>query len=217
MASKKPTDGKQPKRSTRRNKRQGVKAKFAKVREEAQLLGIIETTPEGAVRNEVVDPATQGSQPLPGLVGKAIRNGWATPEHKKAEIVDELIGIVTGEETDPFVKVSAARVLQQGDKDQWERDNPELSGKSKGGGVKVEVNNQTDVWTTLLQGGSADPVAERLRAEEQGASNGKGNPERADGEVGPSGTNPAAVEDRGGDASSTGDSVGGTSGESPAA
>lgn len=42
-----------------RNRRQKVKARYTKAREDAQLEGIIPTSPEGAVRDERVDPASQ--------------------------------------------------------------------------------------------------------------------------------------------------------------
>src|SRR5262249_16981842 len=51
--------------------------RYAKVREDAQLLGIIPTVPEGAVRNEVAPVAPD--PPLPHLVRAAIKNNWETP------------------------------------------------------------------------------------------------------------------------------------------
>lgn len=125
--------------------------RYQKAREDCQLAGDIETVPVGAARSEVVDPATQGSQPLPGLIGRAVREDWSTPAHRKPQLVDELIGIVTAQddETDDHVKVAAARVLIQADQLQWERDNPELAGKTKGG-TKVDVHNTNTTQVNLL-------------------------------------------------------------------
>lgn len=44
--------------SKARRKRQKLKRKYARLREDAQLADIIETTAEGAVRDERVDPRT---------------------------------------------------------------------------------------------------------------------------------------------------------------
>ena len=157
----------------KRSARQKVKARYAKAREDAQHLGVIPTTPEGAVRDERVDPAEQGAQPLPGLIGRAVRNGWAVPDETKPRIVDELVGIVEGgEEIDHHVRVSAARVLQQGDQQQWERDNPELAGRSKGGvKVGVQVNNgqvltPQMVLDAVLAEAKANPTEARRRLDE---------------------------------------------------
>jgi hypothetical protein len=127
-----------------RSGRQRIKDRYAHAREDAQLAGLIPTTPEEALGDERVDPASQGSQPLPGLIGRAVRSGWATPEPVKVAVVDEMSSLVLAEGVEPHVKVAAARVLQQGDQAQWERDNPELAGKTRGG-TRVEVNNNTQV------------------------------------------------------------------------
>lgn len=130
--------------SKRRNHKQKVVENHQKWREEAQLIGAIPTTPEGAVRDERVDPSTQGSQPLPGLIGQAVRKKWATPDHMAIRQVDELHQIATDEEVEPHIRVQAIRTAQMADRDQWERENPDLAGKVKGG-TKVEVNTQQTV------------------------------------------------------------------------
>jgi hypothetical protein len=137
--------------SKKRSERQRAKDRYAHARDDAQRLGLIETKPEEALVNEKVDPVTQGSQPLPGIIGQAIRKGWGVPEEIKIATVDELHGIVisTDESIFPHVKVMAARALQQGDQIQWERDNPELAGKIKGG-VKVNVSNEINNQISLL-------------------------------------------------------------------
>lgn len=135
--------------AARRGKQQRIK-KLAKAREDCQLNGDIETTPAGAVRNERVDPVTQGSQPLPGPVREALSRGWATPEHVKPQVVDEMVGIVTDPDMFPGFRIQAARVLQQGDQQQWERDHPEEAGKVKGG-TKVDVNVSNNNQINLLE------------------------------------------------------------------
>ena len=56
--------------SKARRKRQKIKRKYARLREDCQLACIIETTPEGAVRDERVPPSAQAedSRGLPSLV-----------------------------------------------------------------------------------------------------------------------------------------------------
>jgi len=115
------------------------------VREDAQLYNVIPTTPEGAVRNEVVDPATQGEQPLPGLVSKALRNGWATPDEKKPGLVDEMDQVVRNAALDANIRVAAFRALLKGDEVQYARDHPEEAGKAKGAGMAVNVGIVADL------------------------------------------------------------------------
>jgi hypothetical protein len=153
----------------KRTERQNTKDRYAHARDDAQRLGLIETTPEEALESEVVDPETQGSQPLPGLVGRAIRKGWEPPEDVKIDSVDELARLIRApdEKVYPHIKVMAVRVLQQGDQIEWERANPELAGKVRGG-VKVDVHNQNNVQVNMLDGARAvlikpDPLEEAKR------------------------------------------------------
>jgi hypothetical protein len=144
-----------------RNKRKKLKARYSKLREDAQLHGLIETSPEGAVRCEVVDPASQDEQQIPSLDREAIRRGWAVPEEKKPQLVDRLMEpffkddtIITKEgqvmtvAPDRHLLKENFKALALADRMQWERDHPEEAGKAKG---KTEVNvgvqvNNFDPW-----------------------------------------------------------------------
>ena len=141
----------------RRNRKQKVKETYAKAREDAQLADVIPTTPEGAVRDERVDPRTQTTPPMPGLVALAVRGGWATPEDKKQAMVDELVGIVNNPEMPAKVKVAAFSALRMADQHQWERDHPEDAGRAKGG---ASVSIQTNITAVqLLNRMLDDPTA----------------------------------------------------------
>lgn len=174
--------------NSRRNRRQKVKAQYAKAREEAQLLGVIPTTPQGAVRDEVAVPEP-GSGADPGLVRQAVRRGWAVPEHKKPVIVDELVRAVETEGLDVNAKIAAARTLRMVDRDQWERDNPDAAGKSKGS-VTVTQGQQVVTADGVLKAVlAAAPTDNQRRLAEL---------EAAEGEV-RSGTGQAEVQTGGGD------------------
>lgn len=135
--------------TSRRNRRQKVKERYAKYREEAQLLGLIPTTPEGALRQEAVDPASQGPDPtLPGAVVQALKEGWKVPEEKKQDLVEELIAIVLNPDMPSRSKIAAFNALRQADRLQWEQDNPVEASKTKGAGkgattvsVSVQANH----------------------------------------------------------------------------
>ena len=111
----------------RRKARQRTAVRYTKAREDCQLAGLIETLPAGAVRSERVDPRTQGCQPVPGLIRLAMRAGWPASDEAKARAVAELAGVVLDPDVEPGVKVTAARVLMEGDRLQWERDHPDLA------------------------------------------------------------------------------------------
>lgn len=122
--------------SKKRGRRQSVKERYAKAREDAQLAGIIPTTPEGAVRPEAVDPASQEDAPQPALVEQAIRRGWAVPEERKPALVDELVKIVDSPADGmEKVKVAAFRALCLADQQQYERDHPEEAKRLRGAGT----------------------------------------------------------------------------------
>lgn len=123
--------------SKSRRRRQKIKRKYARLREDCQLSSIIETTPEWAVRNEVVDPARQGDQQFPELVRLALREGWATPEAAKPKIVADLLAAFFEEGQDPMLRVRLARLLLLLDQTQFERDRAEEVGKS---GSSVMIN-----------------------------------------------------------------------------
>jgi hypothetical protein len=87
-----------PKKSRQKRKaRQRIANRYQKAREDAQLAGLIETLPAGAVRSERVDPKFQGSQPLPGLIGQAVRKRWDTSDEMAKRQVEELFQISTDE------------------------------------------------------------------------------------------------------------------------
>jgi len=123
--------------SKARRKRQKLKRVYARLREDCQLAGVIETVPEGAVRDERVSPSVQTEQPLPELVARAIRNGWATEESKKPELVDELVAIVLNPDMPAGKKITAFKALLDGDQRQYERDHPEAGKDRKAGGAVV--------------------------------------------------------------------------------
>ena len=159
-----------------RNKRQKLKATYGRVREEAQLQGIIPTTPEGAAKSERVNPAVQTEQQFPALVAEAARNGWATPEHIKPKIVDALVEPFVKRDVvyapdgseyevppDRYLLTKNAQVLATLDKMQHERDNP----KDEGGDTNVNVNTQVNVvnWDSLAQRPQyVDPVDTAIQA-----------------------------------------------------
>ncbi len=134
--------------SKARSHRQKVKEKYSKAREDAQLAGIIPTTPEGAVRPEQVSPATQADTPHPELITEAIRRGWAVPEERKPLLVDELIDLIYSDTQPAKVKVAAFNALRMADQSQWDRDNPLLKGV--GAQLPGAVNNTTNVYGDVV-------------------------------------------------------------------
>ena len=144
-------EGRPASRSSRRLKKQNVKERYMKTREEAQLLGLIPTVPGGAVRDEV---AKTEPPPQPELVEQAIKRGWAVPEDMKEHLVQEMIDIVQGSEVETKHKISAFRALQSGDKDQHERDNPKDKA-SEARPTEIKINILT------VEGGQPIPQEER--------------------------------------------------------
>ena len=137
-----------------RDERQKLKELYAQTREEAQLQGLIPTEPVGAVRGEGVSASTQSEQPLPGLIMEALRNNWAVPDKMKPKLVDELCDMIENAEVKPVSKVMAYSALVKADQIQYERDHPELYGKT---GANVNVNNQVNMPIT------AEYIGELLR------------------------------------------------------
>lgn len=147
----------------KRNARQRTKERYSKAREDAQLQGIIPTIPEGALKPERVDPATQAESPLPAVVREALRGSWATPDSAKPAIISALLepfyrdDVVMDEHgNEVHVKPSRkllnelAKTLRMLDQTQWERDNPEQAGKAKGAGAAVSVSMQTNIAAIQL-------------------------------------------------------------------
>lgn len=141
------------------------------VREEAQLQGIIQVSPEGAVRNERVDPLTQSTQEIPSLDRAAVVRGWAVPEEKKQLVVAKLLEPFSSEEADPYLLKENAKVLVQADQRQYERDHPEEAGKARGA-VNVTQQNATvtgaasvsplEMYKQLIAEVSKDEVEEKI-------------------------------------------------------
>lgn len=125
-------------RSSRRLKRQNLMKRFSKLREDAQLAGLIQTTPAEAVRDERVKTT---DQPQPKLIETAIKQGWAVPDEIKPELVAELTAIVTddSEEVSDKTKVAAFRALLAADQAQHDRDTPKTAKQT------VNVSVQTNI------------------------------------------------------------------------
>lgn len=133
--------------SKARNLKQNLKEHYAKVREEAQLHGVIPTTPEGAVRDERVKPSTQTAQDTTALDRAAISQGWRVPEDQKPKVIQRLLDKLDDPEITPAAAALVAGALVKADQIQHERDNPEVAkGKS---GVVVNNNLHVDVGEIL--------------------------------------------------------------------
>lgn len=111
---------------SKRKKRQRAKMHYSMVREDAQLKGLIPTTPEGAIWEERVAPASQGShiKQLPALIQQAIRECWAIPDEAKQQIVRELLipFYERNPDTSKHLLIKLARTLLMLDQTQYERD-----------------------------------------------------------------------------------------------
>jgi hypothetical protein len=157
-----------------RSSRQKLKERYSKAREDAQLHGLISTTPEGALKDEVVPSSLQEDARLPEVDRMAITKGWAVPEGKKQLVISRLlepfenpvsVTRVTdakgNEQTiespiDPNILSKNARVLVAADQRQWERDHPEEAGKAKGKlevnvGVGVTINDPYQLYKQALE------------------------------------------------------------------
>ena len=131
--------------SKRRSKKQKIRETYAKAREDAQLIDVIPTTPEGAIRDERVPPCAQGSQSMPVLIAEAIRRGWAVPDGIKPQLVDEMVAVILDPERSDKAKVAAFNALRAADRSQWEQDNPVDAGKAKGATSTVAVSVQSNM------------------------------------------------------------------------
>jgi hypothetical protein len=179
----------------RRAEEQQVKDRYAHARDDAQRLGLIQTTPEEALVPERVDPATQQVEDTSALDRRAINQGWRVPDPVKTKVIerlaepffsDRIIINGKGEEVrvphDPKLLTENARVLLKADQHQYERDHPDLAGKAKGGGnqqLNVNVgaggNAVTDELALMIdrmksQRAEEQAIAaeeEQIRAEEE--------------------------------------------------
>lgn len=118
-------------KSGRRVARQKAWTNYSKAREEAQLLGMLPTTPEGALHNERVQ--NQSEQDMTMLDRAAINQGWATPEGQRPMVIQRLLDKMMDPGTSTAEVVMCANALVKADQIQFARDNPELAGKAKGG------------------------------------------------------------------------------------
>lgn len=134
-----------------RSKKQNLKDRYAHAREDAQLAGIIPTTPKEALKSEKVDPSMQEDTPLWELVQQAIKEEWAVPDKAKPGILKALLAPFFNDDTvldkdgnvvhvTPSAKklIACANTLRMLDQMQWERDHPKEAGMAKGG---VRINN----------------------------------------------------------------------------
>lgn len=163
--------------SKKRNQAKKARVRYSKKREDAQLSGAIPTTPEGAVRDERVDPRSQGEQKIPSLDRRAIKESWEVPPAVKAKVIERLAepffeqdviidkdGNAVPVPPDRRLLTENAKVLLMADQRQWERDNPETAGKARGGGT-INNNQQVAVvdWSKMSAPPQRqDPIEARL-------------------------------------------------------
>lgn len=117
-----------------------MKDRLAHAQDDAQRLNIIPTVPEEALKPARVDPSSQSEQRLPGLVGMAIRHGWAVPDEKKPGYVDELAEVLENPEAPAVAKVMAFNALVKGDQIQHERDQE-----------WVRIDRVMEMWRGVLE------------------------------------------------------------------
>ena len=165
--------------SKARAQRQKLKDRYAHAREDAQLAGLIPTTPEEALKPERVPPSVQSSQPLSELVAQAIKKGWAVEEGMKPHLVDEMVRIVLDDNMPAKAKVAAFQALRMADESQWQRDHPEVKPTTKGTGaiaISVQTNiSATDLMNRMIADGkirldqlTANPLIITSRASDSG-------------------------------------------------
>lgn len=176
----------------KRNAKQRAKQTYAKARENAQLLDVIPTVPEGAVRDERVDPASQSEQQFPTLVQAAISGGWSVPEAIKRQVINSLAkpffeksttvmtkeGVAIEVPVDPYLLKENAKVLLSADKHQWEKDNPEEAGKAAGGttvNFEMREDERADAVAAIIArfGGAIPGQADQQQAGATGPTVGK--------------------------------------------
>lgn len=130
-------------RRARRKAKHDARRRQQLDRENAQLAGDVPTLPAGALRPEAVDPRAQadgGASQLPKLIQQAVRQGWATPEVRKPDLVDELMRMLGDPDVPDKVKVAAFNALRMADAAQYERDHPEVAQAAKGRAGTVNIN-----------------------------------------------------------------------------
>lgn len=148
--------------SSAKNRKKKIKKRYSSAREEAQLAGVIPTTPDGAVRDErtySVDPL----RGLPETVRQALKENWATPGTAKPAIIAALLrpffndtkvldsdGKLVDIPASPKLLNELAKTIIQLDQRQYERDNPEAAGKAKGASMPVGVSIQANMLAVQI-------------------------------------------------------------------
>lgn len=172
-----PTTGK-------RKSKQRTKEQYAKAREAAQLAGVIPTIPEGAVRDERVDPATQDEQRFPGLDRLAIREGkgWGVNEHIKRKVIETSAEVLFEKKTyfdtegnekecppDRAAQAQAARTLLAAEKMEMELAHAD----DKPPGINIDNTVNVVTWDSMAQPPKLqqDPVEKRIEAIVEAAKN----------------------------------------------
>lgn len=167
--------------SKRRAERQSVTRRLTHALDDAQRLGLVPTVPEVVPGlDKAVDPKSQEEQKIPSLDRQAIKKGWSVPEDKKPLVIQRLLEPFDDAEADGWLLKENAKVLISADQRQWERDNPEEAGRSKGG---LGINLVGDL-AVLLRRAEEQLKCRALeeRIEKAGAPDGN-----ADGPVDPEG------------------------------
>ncbi len=102
-----------PKHPTKKptNDRKKVKARYQKAREDAQLVGLLPTVPDGAVRDERVNPATQSRPTFLELEAMAVAKGWPVPVEYRAEVIHEWHLILQDKDQKASVRLKAGQNL----------------------------------------------------------------------------------------------------------
>lgn len=121
-------------RAGRRCARQDAWRKYARAREDVQLMGLLPTIPEVAAQGKRTDRVfVVEREELSALDRAAINQGWATPKEQQPLVIQRLIAKMFDENTSVAESVMCANALLKADQMQFARDNPELAGKAKGG------------------------------------------------------------------------------------
>ena len=136
--------------SKRRAQRQKLKERYAKARDDAQLAGLIPTTPEEALKPEAVSPSVQSTQPMSELVAQAIKKGWAVEDGMKPHLVQEMVDIVMDPNMTAKAKIAAFQALRMADQTQWEKDHPTVNPTVKGGMTIIPISVSTNLSATEL-------------------------------------------------------------------
>lgn len=152
--------------TAKRRSKQTLKQKYAKTREDAQLAGIVATSPEGAVRDERVDPKKQSEQRFPTLERVAITQGWAVTEEAKRKIIERLVEPFfevpqkitvkdsKGDDQEITVPVDRhllkenAKTLIMADRFQHEVDHPDDKPEIS---INNQINNTVVSWDNMTQ------------------------------------------------------------------